>query len=260
VVIAWRNGWAFTAGFAAGILFFKPQLAAVVLAAMGVTLGWRTFAGASVSLGMILLANLVMLPGTLGEYLHRLSPNVQVMLSTHSYLWARHTTINGFWHVLLNPENAPTASILAMVCSVPLAAGLLLCVWRQRQAISRDRTIAAVIMTAPLIMPYYLDYDLLLLAIPAVLLAKEMIQREPGEILNRRDRWLIRLWIVYFAELLINPGLTNAIGINIGVLLLTSISVLHIARAVSASPAAVVHDESEFESLRNPIHWPAAAA
>ena len=98
-VVAWRNGRAWYAGIAAGILFYKPQLAAVILAAMVVTLGWRALAGAFISLGSLLLLNILTLRGTLTDYLHRLAPNVQYYLATHPYLWRSHATFNGFWHV-----------------------------------------------------------------------------------------------------------------------------------------------------------------
>ena len=70
-VLAWRGGRAFWAGIAAGILLYKPQLAAVILAAMVVTLGWRALAGAILSAGSLLLVNLMTLPGNA----HRLFPS-----------------------------------------------------------------------------------------------------------------------------------------------------------------------------------------
>jgi len=259
VVTAWRNGRGFLAGVNVGILFYKPQLAAVMLGALVITLGWRALAGAAVSLGALLAITLLTLPGTLGEYIRRLGPNAQYMLATHSYLWSRHATFNGFWHVLQNRFGGIPASLLAMVCSLPLAVGLLVCVWHQRKTVSRDRIIAAVITAAPLIMPYYLDYDLLLLAIPAVLLATEMIERDRAQLVDSRDRWLVRLWIGLFLLLLINPGLTAKVGFNFSIPLLVAIAVLHIARARENSPAAVAADHLTAESLGNSLPWPAAA-
>ncbi len=45
VVTMWRQGRGFAAGATAGLLVYKPQLAAVILAAVVVTLGWRAFWG-----------------------------------------------------------------------------------------------------------------------------------------------------------------------------------------------------------------------
>jgi hypothetical protein len=260
-VVSWRDGRAFTAGVAAGILFYKPQLAALVLAAMAITLGWRALAGACASLGSLLLLNVLALPGTLTDYLHRLGPNVQYMMATHPYIWQRHATFNGFWHVTLNqlsPEIASsTATYLAILCSMPVAFGLLLCIWRNRKSTSRDRIIAAVIATAPLIMPYYLDYDLLLLAVPAVLLASEMIDRDSSQPLPKGDVWLIRLWIAFFLLLLINPALTKVLQVNLSVPMLTAIAGLAIARAIRGASAQ--NSETDSKNFLNSCRWYVAA-
>ena len=42
-------------------------------------------------------------------------------------------------------------------------------------AVSRDRGIAAAIVCTPLLTPFYFDYDLLLLSVPAVLFAAEVL-------------------------------------------------------------------------------------
>ena len=47
-------------------------------------------------------------------------------------------------------------------------------------AVRRDRLIAAAIAATPLLMPFYFDYDQLLLAIPAVLLAAEWLRGPAG--------------------------------------------------------------------------------
>jgi hypothetical protein len=255
-VVAWRDGRAFYAGIAVGILFYKPQLAAVILAALVVTLGWRALAGALISLGSLILLNVVTLPGTLTDYLHRLGPNVQYYLATHPYLWRSHATFNGFWHVILNqisPQAATSfAMYLAAACALPLAIGVALCTWRNRKSASHDRVISAVIAAAPLLMPYYLDYDLLLLAIPAVLLGAELMVRDPAQPLIRRDVWLLRLWVAFYLLLLINPALTKLLHINLSVPLLASIASLLIARAIpsvssSNSKTDSNHSQNSFQ-------------
>jgi alpha-1,2-mannosyltransferase len=260
-VIAWRDGRALYAGIAAGLLFYKPQLAAVILAAMVITLGWRALAGAFISIGSLLLINVLTLRGTLTDYLHRLTPNVQYYLSTHSYLWRSHATFNGFWHVLLNQISPATAAsyaaYLAILCSMPVAFGLLLCVWRNRKSTSRDRMIAAVIAATPLVMPYYLDYDLLLLAIPAVLLATEVAGSYPAQPLSRRDVWLLRLWAAFFLLLLVNPGLTGILHVNLSVPLLASIAGLLIVRAIPS--ASSLSSESDSNNPPDSFQQPIAA-
>jgi hypothetical protein len=257
--VLWRKGRSFYAGVAAGMMFYKPQLAAVILAAMVITLGWRTIAGAALSLGALLVVNIFTLPGTISDYLHRLTPNVQMMLAAHPYLWMRHVTFNGFWHVSnlqIHPfDHSTTAQILAVICSMPVAFGLALCVWRHRHSASRDRMIAAVICATPLIMPYYLDYDLLVLAIPAVLLAAEMIDRDAASALPARDRWLLRLWMFFFVLLLVNPMLTKLLQINLSVPFLVAIAGLMIARALR--PDALAANNSNY--ALGSFQWAAAS-
>jgi alpha-1,2-mannosyltransferase len=259
-VIAWRDGRALFAGIVAGILFYKPQLAAVILAAMVITLGWRALAGAFISLGSLLLINVLTLRGTLTDYLHRLTPNVQYYLATHPYLWRSHATFNGFWHVALGPflsAVSPTAEYLAIICAMPIAFGLLLCVWRNRKSTSRDRMIAAVIAAAPLVMPYYLDYDLLLLAIPAVLLATEVAGSYPAQPLPSRDVWLLRLWAAFYLLLLINPGLTGILHVNLSVPLLAAIAGLLIARATPS--ASSLNSQTDSNNSPDSFQRPMAA-
>ena len=95
-------------------------------------------------------------------------------------------------------------------------------------AISRDRLISAAIVSMPVLMPYYMDYDLLLMAIPAVLFAAEWVRRPSG--ITKADHWLAISWALFCIETHINPGLAGNSHWNIAVPLLTLISVLHIAR------------------------------
>jgi hypothetical protein len=257
-VIAWRDGRAFLGGIAIGLLCYKPQLASAILAAMVLTLGWRTLAGAAISIGSLLAINLLTLPGTFPTFLHQVAPNVQYYLSTHPHVWISHATFNGFWHVLFGqyfPAGLPVARYVAIGCSAPIAVALLACIWRNRKSTSRDRIISAVITSAPLVMPYYLDYDLLLLAIPAILLASEVLSRDPAQPMPKRDAWLIRLWAALYLLLLVNPGLTGILHVNIGTILLTAIAGLSIARAIS--PSSSVDSASDagnsFDSFQRPI-------
>jgi alpha-1,2-mannosyltransferase len=260
-VVCWRERRAVSAGIAAGLLFYKPQLAAVVVLPMVFTLGWHALAGACISIESLILLNTSTLPGTLTKYRLALAPNVQYTLAVHPYLWQRHATFNGFWHGVLSqisPAAASSfASYIAIACSIPIVIGLIICVWRNHKNGSRDRLIAAVIAAAPLIMPYYLDYDLLLLSIPAVLLAAEMIDRGPAQTMPRKEAWLIRLWVGLFLLLLINPGLTSVLHMNLSVPLLAGIAGLSIARAAQTDESRI-SDINSFNSQSAQL-WQSAA-
>jgi hypothetical protein len=131
-------------------------------------------------------------------------------------------------------------------------------VWRNRSTASPDRIIAAIIATAPLLMPYYLDYDLLLLAVPAVLLAGEMVGREPARLIPGRDRWLIRLWIGFYLLLLINPALTQASGFNLAVPMLAAIATISILRIrpeqIVLLGTAIIDDEPRILRIGSAYH------
>ncbi len=191
--------------------------------------------GAVVSIGGLLLINVVTLPGSLQDFFRRLGPDFTWMLANHSYLWERHVTFRGFWQVILqNTAPGAAASLapkLAILCALPLGVWVAACVWRNRKSVERDRMIAAVMMASPLMMPYYVDYDLLLLALPAVLFAGEMMQRDTGSPMNARDNWVIRLWAGLFLLMLVNPGLTKTFHFNFCVPVLCTIAVLLISRA-----------------------------
>src|SRR2546430_4183331 len=59
-----------------------------------------------------------------------------------------------------------------IVTALAVAALLAAALWKSsRRTASPDRAIAATIAAMPLLMPFYFDYDLLLLAVPATLYA-----------------------------------------------------------------------------------------
>ncbi len=96
----------------------------------------------------------------------------------HRYLWERHVTLKAFWRLLIQGyatgnSNLP-ANVLWISTAGALGVGLLLVLalyLRTRQNL--DRLIAATIVTMPLLMPFYFDYDLLLLAVAAVIIAHD---------------------------------------------------------------------------------------
>jgi hypothetical protein len=115
------------------------------------------------------------------------------------------------------------------------------------QRVSLDPLIAATIATMPLLMPFYFDYDLMLLAVPAVLLAGEKLGRlrqiqshlipcdSARDILQcayPADRWLVRIWMGMFLWMGINPGMTTLTRVNLTVPLLGMVSALLIRRTL----------------------------
>jgi hypothetical protein len=235
-VWAWRSGRALTAGLLGGLLFYKPQLAAVIAVVMVLNLGWRSLLGLALTGGALLLVNVLTLPGSLTDYLHRLGPNVHYMQVEHPYLWERHPTLKGFWRLLLQGfatgEASMAVRLLSGVCCTLLGGALLIAavLFRRSTGLVRDRLIAATIAVMPLVMPFYFDYDLLLLAIPVVLVAGEFLRRDATDELSQADRWLIRIWGFLFLWMFVNPGVGNYTRVNLNVVLTCAAAIMLLER------------------------------
>jgi len=158
----------------AGLLFYKPQLAVVVVGMMVLDLGWRAAAGVVVTGAGLLVVSLVVLPGAMGDFLSVVPDNLHFVQEQSVYPWARHVTFKGFWRVLLQGEAVgPTrmgVNVLSVLGMGMVGTTLLKAVLTRRgiglSALRRGRGIAATIAATPLLMPFYFDYDLLLLADP----------------------------------------------------------------------------------------------
>lgn len=237
VVAAWRAGKAIPAGLAVGLLFYKPQLAAVLAVILVLNLGRRALLGIAISGVTLLLINVLTLPGTLTDYLHRLPLNVHYMQVENVYLWERHVTLKALWRLLLQGRGPGEASGMVKALTVAsctiIGGGLLASAVRFRKAtgLRRDRTIAATIACMPLLMPFYFDYDLLLLSVPAVLFVGELVLRDSDKPLRVADKWLIRAWAVCFACLFINPGIAAKTHVNLTVIFVTAVAALLVHRA-----------------------------
>jgi hypothetical protein len=231
----WRAGRAVVAGMTGGLLFYKPQLAVVVAGMMILDLGWRAALGTGVTGVILLVLNLLALPGTLGDFLRQVPANLHFVQEQSAYPWARHVTFKGFWRVLLQGEGVgPTwhlANLLSGLGMAVVGTILIRAAIRRSDAQSRfwrrDRLIAATIAATPLLMPFYFDYDLLLLAVPATLLSCEIARTDA---VTSADRWLIGLLGLLYAWLMINPDIAEKTQVNLAVPLLAAVVLLFIRR------------------------------
>ncbi len=233
IVTCWRADRALLAGIFAGLLFFKPQLALIVAVALVFCLGWCAIAGMAVS-GVVLLAiNLIALPGTLGDFLFHLRPIIHWLRSQSHYNWGRQVTFTGFWRLLVQGNGpgdvALSVTLLSRVCAAGIAVALVVAgirTLRQRSNVRRyDRLIAATVACMPLMMPYYMDYDLLLMAIPAVLFAADWIHRGHAPA-PTADRWLLGAWVALFVLTEFNPGVSAETRVNLIVPALVAVAVI----------------------------------
>ncbi len=264
VVAAWRNERPLLAGLLLGALAYKPQLVALVAVVMTICLGWRVLAGLAITGASLLAVNVWTLPGTIGDYQHRLPINLHFVLLETPYLWDRHVTFRAFWRLLFQGyatgESSLVTWIAASVCSIGLGAFLFSAALRTRAAPAHlirngrrfDRLIAATIVSTPLLMPFYFDYDQLLLAIPAVLFAIEVLeQHEPrGQVLplQLRRSMVIGIWSIWYGWLMINPDVASLTRFNGTVVLLSAVSLMLIGRAMQATTALLL----DVDKVREP--------
>jgi hypothetical protein len=229
-------------------------------------MGLRVIIGMGI-VGCILAAITVLtMPGTLERYLTQLPANLAFMQVDNAYLWERHVTLKAFWRLLFQGRSAGEASVIVrlvtLASALTIGFGLLSAWWRARKPglddcftgetrqVARDRLIIATICAMPLLMPFYFDYDLLLLAIPATLFAAEMTSAAPGKPKDSQQRMLIGSWTGLFLWVIVNPAIAGGSGVNVTVVFLTCVAMLSILRAMKRGV------RTEVASLPLVIHVP----
>ena len=246
IVGFWRRDQRTLAGMACGLLFYKPQLALVVSGIVCITLGWRAMLGLAIT-GLLLLGiTELTMPGMNRLWMEKLPAIMKYMQVERRYMWDRHVTLRAFWRLLIQGYETGAmkpAAVLPWVASIGvLALGLTLAVVRTILSKgSRDWLIAATVVSMPLLMPFYFDYDLLLLSVAAVLFSIRWRQSDSHGTL---DRWIFALWVGLFAWMFINPFIARWAHVNGTVLLLSAIAAMLVKRACEVRPAADFATES----------------
>ncbi|HEX8913322.1 MAG TPA: glycosyltransferase family 87 protein [Humisphaera sp.] len=240
-VTLWRAERRFLAGLVAGLMFYKPQHAAVLGAVMTLTLGWRVAAGMAVTGVALLLVTVVTLPGALTDFLTRMPANVVLVQEGTPYLWDRHATLKAFWRLLVQgPAAGPQAkAVTVIVAACAAVVGVLLlrltaCLPKlnrpaypvRNTPAHRDRVIAATFLATPLLVPFYFDYDLLMLAVPAVLLAHNRMTTGRAIAGGRVDRCFLVVAPFAYAWLMLNADVAEKTTVNLTVPLLAVLTLL----------------------------------
>ena len=225
VVAIWRraksNRAAIIAGVLASLLAYKPQLAAFVMVGLVATLGWPALVGCAVGLSVLAIATLCFMPGTISGYLHALPPLLQMIQERPQYNWGRQVTPQGFWRLLLQGHSGGGARpITTLLITISVAVALIAftwVLWRSRANVTRrDQIIIITICGSPVLMPYFMDYDLLLMAIPAAIIAVSWVQEGlPRGI----GRYAPAAWSLLFISLYVNPGMSGQTRLNLAAVL-----------------------------------------
>jgi hypothetical protein len=181
-VVLWRGGYSLFAGIVCGLLFYKPQLG---------------------------LINVLTMPGSLHEFVYHMPLNLRWIEEQNPYRWERHVTFKSFWRLIFQSDSiGPMATIpmifwfvseIALV--VALGAMLLRMFKSEKTPSARDRLISAAICAMPLLMPFYFDYDLLLISVGIVVYVADRQRAEAAS--NWEDRWLPLVWAALFLVLML---------------------------------------------------------
>ncbi len=222
----------YLAGAVIGCLVIKPQLAILMPIALGFGGHWRAFVAAAVSATSLLLLSWLLL-GT-SAY----SGFLEALVHQPAYLF--NGTLQR-WMV------SPFAVALSLGFAVPVAIGLqALCsggaavvvakVWRAAGSV--EAKAAALAVMTPFATPYLYSYDLVLLYLPILWLAKQ----------GAEEPWPWERWIIgaaFFAPILgstlasrggwVNPGLF--VNVLLAVAVLRRISGTRPQQAAAPEPA-----------------------
>ncbi len=242
-VLAWRAREPIWAGLFCSLLCYKPQLAAVTFVALTLTLGWRVWVGAIVGGVPTLLLTVTRLPGSISDFLDQVPRNLTQIQFGQPYVWHRHSTLNGFFRFTLqgNPPGETYFWITAISAACALLIGLAIAyVWWKRRSDMRDeivfdRFISLVILAMPLLMPFYFDYDLLLLIVPAVLIGRERLECSDTSAVTR---WMVLAGSALFAWTMFNPPIAESTGFSLTVPLLCIVVALQARRCLAIEHVA----------------------
>jgi hypothetical protein len=143
-------------------------------------------------------------------------------------------------------------TVLTTAGALLIGGSLVLAAWKTRKAMKsapdvvsarRTRLMAAAVVATPLLMPFYFDYDLLLLALPAVLFAGELAGIQKAE-MTIADRWAIAAWCAFYVWQMINSEVAGKTGFNMAVPLLAAITYFMIRRVNQPASAAAIPAQS----------------
>jgi hypothetical protein len=226
----------YATGLVAGFLFFKPQLGLVVALALTVVLGYRAFVGAVLTGTLLLSLGEWTLPGATWEFLLQMPETVRLVQERQGYHWQRQTNLFGFWRLLLQLDSpGPAWAVTKALWLSSVAIALIALTWTARAArIANDpatwrRWLTSAVFTMPLVMPYYMDYDLLLLAVPLTLVAADVI--DAGG-LNASHRWLILSCLGLTVALPFEPAAGQVLGVNVVTIAMGAVSFVLLRRVV----------------------------
>lgn len=229
-----RKRLAWACGLVAGLMFFKPQLGMGVVLAVSVVAGYRALLGAVFTGSVLMAIGEFSLPGSTAAFFIEMPQAVAALQQQRGYGWQRQTTLMAFWRVLLQGHDTGGATwpVVRLLWAASVAAVVTMLVvslqW-VRLARGDDRVstarrwLAVAIACVPLVMPYHMDYDLLLQVAGATLLAADVLHRGHFDETDKAIAWT---WVGLWAWQLFQPPTAGTWTVNVTVVLIATIAVM----------------------------------
>ena len=213
------------AGILLGCLVYKPQLAALALLMPLVTLRWRVVASAALTIAALSLLTIAIFDiETWQAFFASSTLTRTIVLEAGSTGWEKIQSV--FAGVRMLGGGVMLAYALQGVVAI---AAIAATVWAWRAKIPYAVQCAVLCLATPLITPYILDYDLVLLALPIAWLALE--GREHG-FLPWEKNVLFLLWILP----LVSRGAGGWLHVPLGPIVMALGFVMALQRARTAGP------------------------
>ena len=202
-----RRPW--IAGILLGCLAYKPQLAALALLMPLITLRWRVVASAAVTIAVLALLTLALFGvETWQAFFASGTLTRAIVLESGSTGWEKIQGVFAGVRML----GGPVMLAYALQGVIAIAA-IAATVWAWRSKVPYTLQCAVLCLATPLITPYILDYDLVLLALPIAWIA---LEGRTNGFLPWEKTTLFLLWILP----LVSRGIGAATHIPLGPLVL----------------------------------------
>jgi hypothetical protein len=213
------------AGVLIGLLAYKPQLGLLFPLALLATGRWRAVrAAAATVVAYAGIATAWLGTDIWGVFLGNAGV-VRSVMENGNLPWAKMPS--AFIFLAMLGASHAASYVFQGVVAIAAAATTVL-VWRR----CGPSPLAGATLVAGtlLISPYTFDYELALLAIPLALVARDMVERGAGT----GERWLL---LAMFASPALFSGFASATHIQAGFLILATVFVWSVVRALSAAGA-----------------------
>ena len=214
-----RRPW--LAGMLIGLLAYKPQFGVLIPIALLAGGRWRSIAAAVATVAVLLALSFATLGGGVWQaFASSMNFTQTVVLEQGGTGWEKIQSV--FSAARMWGATVPAAYAVQFALGLGLAASLA---WLWRSDAAFELKAAALATGSLLATPYVLDYDLVVLAVAIACLARHGLAR------GFRDFEISLLAAVWMVPL-VSRGIAGATGIPLGLVVLSTLYVFTLRRAV----------------------------